>query len=55
MKHEGDSDTNRSRSPLNSPQESEKKKVGELEINERIETIQITALLKLAMILRRVL
>ena len=43
MEHESDGDTNRSLSQWNNPQEAGKK-LGELEIKRRIETIQ-TAIL----------
>ena len=54
VKHEGDSDTSFIWSPWNNLNNMEKK-LEELKIRGRIETVQTTTLLKLARILRRVL
>ena len=54
LEHAGDSDTNYSWCTWNSPQRTGKK-LKELEISRRIKTIQITALLRLASTLRKVL
>ena len=54
MEYESDSNTHRSRSPLNSPLEPEKR-FDELEIKGSSEAIQTTALLKSARILKRIL
>ena len=53
---EGDGDISYSWSPWNSPQEPEKeKRLSEQEIGGRIKTMETTALLKSARILKRIL
>ena len=54
VEHEGDGGTNCRWSPWNGPEKPEKK-LGELKIRVRIETIHITKLLKSTAILRKVL